>query len=219
LRRRRVRSLLLRCFVGVRPRKEERAEGFAADAKFPEEALGLWRMKNNAAGSRSEQSLGWWIGTSYTKRGWNGDRCRCNCDSFRTLVARGGISAICPQEPSIGIRPVVAQARRKLALPTGTNWGGPSCYRAASRIALTCWTDGFAGAREIGERRRRSVLARIGARSDPLRAAASMIGARCTVVNASGMTTRPPPWLATEGDDGRFDFYSTSLTWNACLPS
>jgi hypothetical protein len=26
-------------------------------------------MKNNAAGSRSEQSLGWWIGTSYTKGG------------------------------------------------------------------------------------------------------------------------------------------------------
>ena len=91
------------------------------------------------------------------QRGWNGDRCRCNCDSFRALVARGGISANCPQEPSIGIRPVVAQARRKLALPTGTNWGGPSCYRAASRIALTCWTDGFAeGSRDIGERRRRS---------------------------------------------------------------
>src|SRR5580704_11788828 len=92
------------------------------------------------------------------QRGWNGDRCRCNCDSFRALVARGGISAICPQEPSVGIRPVVAQARRKLALPKGTNWGGPSCYRAASRIALTCWTDGYAGARDIGERRRRSVL-------------------------------------------------------------
>jgi len=30
------------------------------------------------------------------------------------MRARGGISAICPQEPSIGIRPVVAQARRKL---------------------------------------------------------------------------------------------------------
>jgi len=40
----------------------------------------------------------------------------------------------------------VAQARRKLALSAGTNWGGPSCYRAASRIALTCWTDGFAEA-------------------------------------------------------------------------
>jgi hypothetical protein len=24
------------------------------------------------------------------------------------------------------------------------------CYRAASRNALTCWTDGFAGARDIG---------------------------------------------------------------------
>ena len=80
------------------------------------------------------------------QRGWNGDRCRCNCNSFRALVARGGISANCPQEPSIGIRPVVAQARRKLALSTGTNWGGPSYYRAASRIALTCWTDGFAEA-------------------------------------------------------------------------
>jgi hypothetical protein len=31
-------------------------------------------------------------------------------------VARGGISAICPQDPSIGIRPVVAQAQGKLAL-------------------------------------------------------------------------------------------------------
>ena len=80
------------------------------------------------------------------QRGGNGDRCRCNCNSFRALVARGGISANCPQETSIGIRPVVAQARRKLALSTGTNWGGPSCYRAASRIALTCWTDGFAKA-------------------------------------------------------------------------
>jgi hypothetical protein len=45
----------------------------------------------------------------------------------------------------------------------------------------------------------------------PLRAAASMIGARCTDVNASGMTTRPPPWLATEGDDGRFDFYVANV--------
>jgi hypothetical protein len=51
----------------------------------------------------------------------------------------------------------------------------------------------------------------------PLRAAASMIGARCTDVNASGMTTRPPPWLATEGDDGRFDFYVAN--GNARLPS
>jgi hypothetical protein len=41
LRRRRVRSPLLRCFVSVRPRKENCAEGFAADAKFPEEVLGL----------------------------------------------------------------------------------------------------------------------------------------------------------------------------------
>ena len=88
------------------------------------------------------------------QRGANGDRCRCNCNSFRALVARGGISANCPQETSIGIRPVVAQARRKLALSTGTNWGGPSCYRAASRIALTRWTDGFveAGAGDIGGR-------------------------------------------------------------------
>src|SRR5947199_10868858 len=92
------------------------------------------------------------------QRGGNADRCRCNCDSFRALVARGGISAICPQEPSIGICPVVAQARRKLGLPTGTNWGGPSCYRAASRNALTYWTDGFAGARDFGARRGRSVL-------------------------------------------------------------
>ena len=38
-----------------------------------------------------------------------------------------------------------------------------------------------------------------------------MIGARCTDVNASGMTTRPPPWLATEGDDGRFDFYVANV--------
>ena len=45
----------------------------------------------------------------------------------------------------------------------------------------------------------------------PLRAAASMIGARCTDVIASGMTTRPPPWLATEGDDGRFDFYVANV--------
>src|SRR6516162_8235207 len=28
------------------------------------------------------------------QRGWNGDRCRCNCNSSRALVARGGISAI-----------------------------------------------------------------------------------------------------------------------------
>jgi hypothetical protein len=107
------------------------------------------------------------------QRGWNGDRCRCNCNSFRALVARGGISANCSQEPSIGIRPLVAQARRKLALSTGTNWRGPSCYRAASRIALICWTDDFAeaGARDdIGEKRRRSssadaVLGKIGPRS------------------------------------------------------
>ena len=84
--------------------------------------------------------------------GWNGDRRRCNCDSFRALVARGGISAICPEEPSIGIRPVVAQARRKRALPAGTNWGGSSCYLAASRNALTGRTDRFPGARDIGER-------------------------------------------------------------------
>jgi hypothetical protein len=39
-----------------------------------------------------------------------------------------------------------------------SNWRGPSCYRAASRIALTCWTDGLAepGADDIGGRRRRS---------------------------------------------------------------
>jgi hypothetical protein len=56
------------------------------------------------------------------------DCCRCNCNSFRLLVARGGISAVCPQDPSIGIRPVVARAPGKLALLTGTNWGGPSCF-------------------------------------------------------------------------------------------
>ena len=115
LRRRRVRSLLLRCFVGVRPRKEE-----------------LCRKNNARAHART--IVGMVDRYVLHQRGWNGDRCRCNCDSFRALVARGGISANCPQEPSIGIRPVVAQAQRKLALPTGTNWGGPSCYRAASRI-------------------------------------------------------------------------------------
>jgi hypothetical protein len=38
------------------------------------------------------------------------------------------------------------------------------------------------------------------------RAAADMIGARCAVMNAFGMTTRPPPG-SRKGDDGRFDFY------------
>ena len=52
-----------------RREKQDCAEGFAADAKFPKEALSLWRLKNNAAGSRSEGLLGWWIGTSYTKEG------------------------------------------------------------------------------------------------------------------------------------------------------
>jgi hypothetical protein len=108
------------------------------------------------------------------QRGWNGDRCRCNCNSFRALVARGGISANCSQEPSIGIRPLVAQARRKLALATRTtNWRGPSCYRAASRIALICWTDGFAeaGSRDIGARGCQGTARKRLARRSPARVA------------------------------------------------